>query len=362
MKRPLSSFLFGALLVSLLAGAAVAGEFQRSFALDSRELKVSNLIGAVEVLPSADGEFHVDVRVQGEDASEDLLEFEVREGRKGELLVRFPVKGHSKYVYPPLGRNSKTVFTRRDVQAEERSWLKKLFSGWSGRKITVRGKGGGLEVWADLVIRVPEGRSLALDQGLGRIVARDVAADLSLDINSGSIETRDTSGDLVADTGSGDVEVLRARGEVLVDTGSGNVTVTDIDGAKLLVDTGSGNVEVAEARCRSLNVDTGSGRVTARRVHTDAAHIDTGSGHVQLQLDHMGQGRYLVDTGSGNITLELPADASARILADTGSGGITSLIEGATINHKERDELDMTVGGGKNRVVLDAGSGSITIK
>ena len=53
---------------------------------------------------------------------------------------------------------------------------------------------------------------------------------------------------------------------------------------------------------------------------------------------------------------------SAEITADTGSGSIRNKISGADVTVAERDELEMTVGDGATRVVLDAGSGSITIR
>ncbi len=352
-----------AALLMLLAAGALAGEFQRSFTLDSRELKVANLVGAVDVAPSPDQDFHVTVRVQGQDAREELLDFQVKEGSKGFLKVGFPVDQHRKYVYPALGRGSKTTFSVRDENGvEERSWLKKLFSGFKGTRITVQGKGNGLEMWADMVIQVPEGRILEVEHGVGNIVADGLKADVVLDSNSGTIEARNIAGDVVADTGSGAVAVADVRGDILVDTGSGRVKVERTKGRKLMVDTGSGGVEVADVSCDELHVDTGSGGVKARKVLADSAVIDTGSGSVELQLERLGNGRYLVDTGSGGIDLDLPEGASARILAETGSGRVTYEEKGATVNAKDRGELDLTLGEGEVRVVLDAGSGSINIR
>jgi len=101
--------------------------------------------------------------------------------------------------------------------------------------------------------------------------------------------------------------------------------------------------------------------VKARRIGADKAKIDTGSGSAELNLDRMGDGEFIIDTGSGSIKLVLPEGASARITADTGSGKVHNEIAGAKIRHKERDEIDMTVGDGDAKVTLDAGSGSITI-
>jgi hypothetical protein len=363
MKKFVILALLSLLTLVLAAGPVLAAAFDRTFTLDSRELRVANLIGSVEVKASPDSDFHVEVRVQGDDAEESLLDFHVEEGSRGQLVVGFPVDEHRKYVYPAMGRGSKTEFRMSEEDAKgERSWLKKVFGGFSGKKITVRGKGSGIEMWADMVIQVPAGRELELEHGVGHIEATGVEADLDLNIKSGRIEGLDIKGDLVADTGSGSVKLENIAGEVLVDTGSGSVKVAGLRGGKVSVDTGSGSVDARDIQCQFLHIDTGSGSVEAREVRTDGANIDTGSGSVLLQLDRMGPGKYRIDTGSGGITIDMPDDASARILADTGSGSIRNQLNGATINAKERGELDMTVGDGENRVVLDAGSGSITIK
>ena len=49
-------------------------------------------------------------------------------------------------------------------------------------------------------------------------------------------------------------------------------------------------------------------------------------------------------------------------MADTGSGGIRNKVQDAKIRHKDRDRLEMTVGDGDAKVLLDTGSGSVTIK
>ena len=366
MKSPLLSLstrlILPILIISVLAVSSFAGEFERTFNFDSKELIVANMIGAVEVVPAIGDEFKVTIMVQGDDASEDLIEFKTTEGAKGELGIIFPINDHRKYVYPAMGSRSKTTISFHNKGDEGGSWLKKVFGGFTGNRITVRGKGSGLEVWADVTIEVPRGRELVVKHGVGRIEAAGVIADLDLDINSGHIKSQDMEGDLVADTGSGQVTVRDIQGDVNIDTGSGSVKVENVEGHDVLVDTGSGSVTADNIICTSLRVDTGSGSVKARSVSTDEANIDTGSGSVLLQLDRMGTGKFIIDTGSGGITMALPDGASANIYADTGSGKVNNQIPGAMIRMQAKRELEMTVGDGEARVKLDAGSGSITIK
>ncbi len=298
--------LVASLVLTLLAAVAVAGEFTESFDLRVDELRVVNLIGEIVLEPADGDEFEVQVHVRGDDASRDRIDFKLKvdEGDDALLRVVFPVGKERRYVYPPLGRGKSTI-TFENGGDSTSSWFGKVIKGLKGDKITVAGRGKGLEVWADVTIRVPSGRAADVRLGVGKIEAEGVAGDLVLDINSGP------------------VSASRIRGSVLGDTGSGKVAFSDIEG----------------------DVDA-----------------DTGSGSVKLQLLRMGHGKFIVDTGSGGIDLILPRDASAKVTADTGSGGITVDLPGVDIGRKKRDELRFTIGDGDSRVVLDTGSGGIRIR
>jgi hypothetical protein len=334
------------ILFTLLASAALATEFEKEFTFEGKELLVSSMIGKIEVVAGSSDDFRVLVSVQGKDAEEGLLEFITEDGGKNVLAIKFPLDDHTKYVYPALGRNSSTTITFRDEGDHGGSWLKKVFSGFSGKKITVKGKGNGMELWADVTIEVPARRILEVRHGVGEIQAAGLKADLNLDTHSGPISVENLEGDLLADTGSGRVAALNVEGNVNIDTGSGRVQVSHCRGSEVLVDTGSGSVEVEMVSCEYLLVDTGSGGVEAQGIEADKARIDTGSGSVFLQLDRMGDGRFVIDTGSGGIELVLPADASARITADTGSGSVRNKVAGADVTVAERDELSRCPGAG----------------
>ncbi len=369
------------LIVACLSPAFGATDgLQRDFTFSGSTLTVINMIGHIEVVPATGTDFQVTAWIKGDDAEENLLKFTQNSGDESTLLVQFPVEDHQEYVYPELGKGGRTTITYRDDESKHEPWLKRLLAGLTSKRVTVRGRGEGLEVWADLTISVPAGGNLKVIERVGEISARDIEGNLDLDTSSGAIRARDIRGNLIADTGSGSVEASGIKGEVVIDTGSGSVTAVDVDGPrldadtgsgsvdlkrinahKIHVDTGSGGVRIEQAKCVKLAVDTGSGEVKARGISADRAVIDTGSGSVDLDLDHMGEGRFEVDTGSGGINLMLPADASARIVADTNNGGVVCKVEGAKILRKERNEMEIAIGGGKAQVSLDAGSGAIRI-
>lgn len=370
-------------LVLTLAGAAVQAEpFERTFQYSADELTVANLIGHVRVEGHAGDDFRVVVNVRGDDATTDLIRFDERSGRRAELVIQFPTDEHQKYVYPELGMGSSTISSSKHGDAGH--WLDKLIEAAAGDRITVRGRswaGGGLELWADVVVQVPHGRRTDIHLGVGTIDAADVQGDTQLRTRSGAVSAEKIEGPLLADTGSGRVDVRGVQGDVHVDTGSGRVDVADVRQARtVLIDTGSGSVDATDIACedlridtgsggvdvldidvKSLAIDTGSGRVSGDNVATDDLVIDTGSGGVDLALARMGGGRFQIDTGSGGIRLELPEDLSAEFDIDTGSGRIDADLEGVDLGRRSRREARFTVGGGDAQVTLSTGSGGVRL-
>ena len=347
-----------------LSTSATAGDLQRHFTVDCDELLVSNLIGEIQIEKTSGSDFEVDLTIDGDDADGDLIEVIQKKGSRAHLAVKFPTGKERRYVYPGLhGRNAKVEIREpkdKFNSNDNKGLLSQIFG--SGRKIKVTKRGSGIELWVDITIKVPAGRSLVVHHGAGDILAENIEGDLVLDSAHGMISATDHGGELSIDTGSGHVAVQNIKGNITIDTGSGSVEATGCRGEDFHADTGSGSVKVRDIECSFLNIDTGSGRVRATSILTNGARIDTGSGSVTLALDRMGDGSFKIDTGSGGIELILPDNPSARISADTGSGSVTTSIDGVRIKGRNRDHISFTLGDGDARIVLDAGSGSIHIE
>lgn len=374
------SVLFAVALGALLLATDARADFEREFTISGDELRVANLVGAITVEPATGSDFEVLVEVKGEDADESLVEFETEDGGRARLIVIFPVDEERDYVYPEFGRGSRTSIRFRENHGDNSSWWRDIFSDMGARRIEISGSGRGLEMWADITIKVPDGKALAVVNGAGQIEAADIGGPLNLDTYTGHIRAENIRGDLLCDTGSGHIEVGKITGEVVIDTGSGHVDVLGMEGRRLLVDTGSGSVSIEDAKadeieidtgsgsvqldtadCMSLHIDTGSGSVRAQDIGADEAEIDTGSGAVRLELVRMGDGPFNIDTGSGGISFEMPEPANASVRADAGSGGVAVRVEDIRVEHMERDEAEFEVGDGKARVRLETGSGRIVI-
>jgi hypothetical protein len=329
-----------AVVTFLLLPPAARAAFEKRLTVEANSLELFDLIGEVRVERASGTAFEIVVSVDGRDATEERVTLEQKPGDPARVLVRFPTEKEHDFVYPRLGAGSNTNFSISGLAGENQNLLEWLLRGRDDQ-IHVRGSGRGLELWADVTIRVPAGKKTDARVGVGSLEATGTVGDLALDSASGSITVTDVQGAVVLDTGSGSVEATGVKGD-------------------LSVDTGSGNVELGDVAAGDLHVDTGSGNVRATGLGVDSALVDTGSGNVRLALSRMGSGRFRIDTGSGQVEMSLPAAAEATVHADTGSGSIR--YESADENLSGKDELDFRIGKGGAEIEIDTGSGSILIR
>lgn len=351
--------LFFALSVAAVQPAG-AEPFKEHFVIEGTELELGNLIGEITLKGHNGSGFVIEADVRGDDAARDVLTFEVQEGLSTSFSVQYPVRKHSRFVYPPMGRTSKTTIHASSGK-HRNGWRQILFPLMGKDKIKISGSGRGLEIWTDLTVLVPEGAKISVRHGVGRIDAEGLEGRSVLDTSVGSVTVRDMEGEIIVDTGSGEVRAYDVNGYLNVDTGSGEVSVARFGGETLLVDTGSGEVEAHDINCKMANIDTGSGKVRVHANRLGGANIDTGNGAVELVMERMGSGPFVIDTGNGAIDLCLPPNASVDLRADTGNGRISYKLPDAEIRRKDEDELALRIGDGDVRVRLDTGNGSIRI-
>lgn len=138
----------------------------------------------------------------------------------------------------------------------------------------------GTNVFADFEISVPEGSSVRLESGSGRINARVKNLDeVRIFTGSGDVRLTGYPDELVVRTGSGDVRIFdaEASGDNDADllTGSGDVAIEVTDLMALEIDTGSGDIEID-------GDDVGSSRPYSREGTQGVVNIRTGSGDVDV--------------------------------------------------------------------------------
>jgi hypothetical protein len=332
------------LMVLLSVGATIAAAegIQERFSFRAGELTLANLVGGIRVEQATAGTFEVVVTVLGKDAVPGKITFERTEGEKAKLAIKFPLEKDHRFVYPAMGAGSSTTIEMSEGPSSGWHLLEQVFSGGHRDRVKVSGSGSGLQIWADVVVKVPVGKKLEVRHGVGAIDAQAVTADLLLDSHNGPVSVRQASGAVSIDTGSGEVHVSDAAGD-------------------LSIDTGSGEVDLERCRSSNLKVDTGSGAVRASDVECDAMLIDTGSGDITTVLKRMGNGKFVFDTGSGSVDLSIPTGAAARFHADSGSGDIDVNLPGIEFHKGSADDLNFRTGDGGATVDIDTGSGAIKV-
>jgi len=117
-----------------------------------------------------------------------------------------------------------------------------------------------------LEVRMPEGMSLAAEDGTGSVTISNVRGNLYIDDGTGSLSLTDiggkveikdgtgsitvngVGGDIWIDDGTGDIEVRGVAGSVTVNDGTGNIEVSDVDEDLIIIDNGTGNVHYANVK------------------------------------------------------------------------------------------------------------------
>lgn len=337
-----------ALLLTLAGGGSLQGQEQHS--VSGSEVAIYNLAGRVTVEPGSGSDVVVEIARGGSDA--DQLRIETGSIRGHETLrVVYP---SSRVVAAFLdGNHESKVRVRDDGTFSDNS------DRGQGSRVTVSSDGNGLEAWADLTIRVPAGKTLAVYLAVGRLEASNLDGDIRLDTHGAPVTAQMITGSLNVDVGSGSVEVSDVTGELSVDTGSGSVRVNRVNGSVINIDTGSGSVRGSGLTAQNIDVDTGSGSIELDNVSADRLGMDTGSGGVDLTLTKAPTD-IDIDTGSGSVTIRSPQGLNASVDLETGSGSIESDFP-MTVRRHSRDHVQGTIGDGSGRIKIDTGSGSIRL-
>ncbi len=248
------------------------------------------------------------------------------------LRVRYPLDKHSSLRFPRKDGDSWFICKLIDIG---RTRLK-----YDGHQVSVSNHSGVL-LYADVEVQVPN---------------RDLGATFRNRI--GRLDGRGIRGTIRYDTDSGDISVEDGRGA----TGSGDCDLRDIEGDELKADTGSGDITVRGGKVRRLTGDTGSGDIRALDVDLEEFKADTGSGDVELQTRSVARlTKVKADTGSGDVVLRLGPNASFEAFADQGSGDIVNRYSDAQPIIKNKELIGYKRGSGAIRIMVDTGSGDLTL-
>jgi lia operon protein LiaG len=339
----------------LVTTAAAAQQTDR-YQLQGQELAVYNLVGAVTVEPGT-GAVTVEVTRTGRDAAK--LRVEQGDVRGAEALrVIYP---DGDILAPGLGAGSSTTLrVRDDGTFGDGDWDgRRRRNREDGRRVEIRGSGAGLAAGADLRVRLPAGKQLAVYLAVGKVSLSNVQGELRVDAHNAPVTASGVKGQLSVDVGAGMVRVTEGEGTLDVDTGSGSVEVSRFKGRDLTVDTGSGNVNGTELTADALSIETGSGDIELAGISSPSLSLETGSGTVRADL-RTDLESLRVETGSGDVAVTAPATLDAEVEIETSSGDIESDFPLQVTRHA-RDHLVGRIGTGKGRIAVETGSGDVRL-
>jgi lia operon protein LiaG len=341
-----------AILTLHLPSATVRAQQAERYTIPGGDVAIYNLAGEVRVEPGS-GSVTAELTRGGADAAKLKVMKDEIDGWET-LRVIYPA---DRIQYGQLSDGSSTQLRVRengtfgddhDGEGKQR-----------GKRVTITGRGGGLDAHADLRLTVPPGKRVAIYLAVGKVSVTNIDGDLWVDASSAPVTTSGTRGELNIDVGSGAVKVTEARGELSVDTGSGMVAVSGVRGEKVSIDTGSGDVTASDVRSNDLSIETGSGDIEVTNLVAPQVALETGSGSVAADV----QGEVWnvnVQTGSGDVSLKLPPTLGAEVDVETSSGDIETDFAVSVTRHA-RDHLTGRIGDGRGKIAIETGSGGIKL-
>ena len=347
---PSRILLRGALSALLLP--AIAHAQSERFTLDGPEVALYNLVGALKVEGGSGDKVVIVVTRVGHDAQRLTIQTGNVRGRPA-LRIGYP---EDRIVYPRMGYDSRSTFNVSDDGTFGDDGNR---GGGRSRRIEVRSSGDGFEAHADVQVLVPKGKAVFLRHGMGDATIDNVDGRFHVSVAAARVRATHVRGVMTLDTGSGSVEVTDMTGDLNLDSGSGGAVLDGVRGGKLNMDIGSGSLRGRAIDVSELVAEVGSGGIRLSGVKTPRLHLETGSGSTDVEL--LGPVEDVqIEAGSGGVTLRLPASLGAILDIETGSGGIDTDFE-VKVQRMERRALRGTVGDGRGRVKIEAGSGSVRL-
>lgn len=326
-------------------------------AVDSGQFSVENLAGAMRVVPGAGAGVELVATIHAripELAA--LVRIDRSRAANGLpiLRVHYPLDLHTSYRYPGIeidGALLLGLLPGNPVRAE-----------YDGRGVVVSDRKGVL-LYVDVEVRVPSRTTSAQFRSVvGPMDAHGLSGSLRFETGFGAVTLAKIQGDAVADTGSGGVSAQDMSGSFKCDVGKGDCVVSGFAGDSLVCDTTSGRVRVSRANGRSLAVDTSAGDVRLDDVDATEIDVDTGSGNVDLTSASKRLARLRAVTGSGAVRLRLSPDAEFEAHGGLGSGRIHNHFADADPIVRKRAIVGYRRGGGRIRIDVQMGSGSLLLE
>lgn len=247
-------------------------------------LTAAVLLGAVAIIPT-------DMAAQNNCKFREEMELGARAGESlrvdagaGKLVIRGSRGTDEVHVVATLCASDEDRLAALDVTLDggrlDTDYPRNGGGGWFGGNRYAR---------IDLVVQVPAGMNLRvddssgsveitnvgevlIDDGSGSVQVRGVAS-VAIDDGSGNLRIEDVAGGVTVDDGSGSVRIENVAGNVTIEDGAGSLRIRTV-GGDVSVSDGSGSIEITSVG-GTVRIGAGAGSVTVRDVDGDLVVTDT---------------------------------------------------------------------------------------
>ncbi len=193
---------------------------------------------------------------------------------------------------------------------------------------------------SDIILNIPEGLSVAIENTAGNVEAAAIAGNLDVKTKAGNVQIQSVGRNIKLATLFGNVTVGNVAGDAEINTKAGEINIKKVKG--------------------NAHIESISGDVTLSECE-GPVHIELKSGNLDLNLAKI-SGNSDLDLKSGNIQLGLPSTARFAIDAQSLSGNINSDFELMVERKFARATARGNVNGGGPLVKIRNISGNVELR
>jgi len=202
----------------------------------------------------------------------------------------------------------------------------------------------------------------------GNIELADIWGAIDAGTSSGSIRAEDSKGDIIARSSSGGIRILGVEAtegelnDIRVHATSGRIVLKNIE-ANIDAETSSGNISIDNSQ-GNISASCSSGGINIVEAQGAVESLRTSSGKIYVELEEVDEdaSEMSFQSSSGDISLFLPADIDAEVDIRTTSGRISTDFRIAVEGTLEKNELQGTIGAGGTLIRLRATSGDVSLR
>ncbi|HJU88884.1 MAG TPA: DUF4097 family beta strand repeat-containing protein [Gemmatimonadaceae bacterium] len=241
------------------------------FELTGDTVHLYALVGEVRLERGDGNATVVEVTRVGTDAAQITVDTG-RVGTQSTLQVRFPGVKVTTGLQP-------SGSTRISVADDGR-----FGSGVSGRTVEISRGGGGVRAQPNIVAKVPAGRTVLIDVGVGKVNLAGANANVRVAASNAEVQTDTVRGNVTLDVRSGTVRVSAVDGSLVINTSSAPTTVSQATGALVQIRSDTASVNGSGIQSAQLDVRTRSGAVLLTGIVSPVTRVNTDSGRVGVSM------------------------------------------------------------------------------